>query len=152
MESRSRNIGLENPVVYILLPHCDEFKHDVFFNVLKNVVGRVGRTKLAEFFIDNAVKSGMLGQEIVVDANDISLSWKISHSKREDIRRGKLLGFWSATNFPTFGKVFFGDSWKAPKENCVKVESTNGTSVMTAAEIDAIIFPKMNCIKYTAQC
>lgn len=136
---------MENSPVYILLPCCVEFKNDVFLNVLKNVVGRVRHDKLSEHYIDNAFKSGMMAEDIVVDEDDLSLSWKNCQSEQKLIRQAKLLGFWSATNCPTFGKVFFKNKWRPPRDNFIEVESKNGTKRMTAADFDLIIVPKLKC-------
>lgn len=135
----------ESPVVYVLLPVCAESQYDVFFNLLKNVVGKVGRARLTEHFLDNAFKSGMMNDEILIDEDDVSLSWKIRNSKREKIRQSQLLGHWSTANCPTVGKVFFGNTWQAPEDNFVKVNTRKGIKVMAAAEIDNIIFQKMKC-------
>lgn len=135
----------ESPAVYVLLPTCVELKHDVFFNVLKNVVFRVGRARLTEYFQDHAFKSGMMNDGVHIDEDDVSVSWQIRNSKREGIRQSQLLGYWSTTNYPTFGKVFFGDTWQAPKGNFVTVKTRNGVKSMAADEIDNIIFQKMKC-------
>lgn len=107
---------MSNNPVYILLPICVEFEYDVFLSLLKNVVDRGGRTKLTG--LDEAFKSGMMTENIVVDDDDIQ------------IRQSKLLGYWS-TNFPTLGKVFFGNGWHPPKGNFVKVKTRNGAKTMT---------------------
>lgn len=136
---------MDNNPVYILLPICVEFEYDVFLSLLRNVVGRVGRTKLTGHYLDEAFKSGMMTENIVVDDDDITSSWHGRDSQRNRIRQSKLLGYWSTTNFPTLGKVFFGNGWHAPKGNFVKVETRNGSKTMTAAEIDEIMLPKLKC-------
>lgn len=132
-------------LVYILLPICSEFKYDVYFNLLKNVVHRVGRAKLARHYVSNAFKSGMVDKEIHINDSDVSLSWRTFKSKREIIRVSRLLGHWSTANCPSFGKNFFGDSWEPPNLNCVKVVSSNGTGTLDNTEIEAILSPKMKC-------
>lgn len=136
---------MTNRLVYVLLPICYESEHDVYFNLLKNIVFRVGRAKLADHYVDNAFKSGMVDKEIHIDDDDVSFNWKNLNSKREIIRVSRLLGHWSTVHCPTFGKIFFGDSWKAPNESSVKVVSSNGTRKLNKAEIKAIISPKMKC-------
>lgn len=136
---------MANNPVYVLLPICVEFEHDVFLNLLRNVVGRVGRTKWTDHCLDNAFKSGMTVENIVAGEDDITTNWKNCNSQRNRILQSKLLGYWSTTNCPTFGKVFFGNNWLPPKGNFVKFEASNCTKIMTAAEIDRIIFPKLKC-------
>lgn len=145
MENRYENCPKNNPVVYFLLPICVDSQYDVFFNLLKNVVSRVGRAKLANYYLDNAFKSGIMGEEMRVDVttDNISSIWNKRSTKQDLIRQSKLLGYWTSTNCATFGKVFFGDSWRSPKGNFVQVVSSNGIQTMTAAQIDAIVFPKM---------
>lgn len=135
---------MENNPVYILLPICDELEHDVFLNLLRNIVGRVGRSRLADHYLDNAFKSGM-EEDFVVAEDDVTLSWKNSESRSKRTRHAKLIGYWTAVNCPILCKAFFGNSWLPSKGSVVKVESRNGIKTMTAAEIDKIIFPKMKC-------
>lgn len=100
-KENSRNDLVDNSVVHILLPFCLETDYDIFFNALKCVVGRVGRAKFTEHFLDNAFKSGLTAVEMVVDEDDISLSWKRRYSKEEVIKQSKLLAFWcSVSIFP----------------------------------------------------
>lgn len=143
--SCKKNTRDENSVVYVLLPICVESKHDVFFNVLKNVVHRVGRTRLSDHFLDNAFKSGMVTENFVIDEDDILVNWKICDSKLAGIGQSTLLGLWSTVNCPLFGKIFYHDTWQAPQGNLVKVQSKNGTKSLAAAEINEIIFHKMKC-------
>lgn len=138
-------IYVENRMVYILLPICVELNYDSFLSVLKNVVSRVGRAKMVEFYLDNALKTGMMADEIIVEEKDLTSNWKDCSSRQGLIRQSKLLGFWTTTNYPAFGKIFFGDSWQAPKQDAIKMNSKNNTKTMTAAEIEAIIFPKLKC-------
>lgn len=145
MENFIPSIRNESSVVYVLLPTCVELKDDVFFNLLRNLVGRIGRAKSIEHYLDNAFMSGMLNDRIHIDEDDVSVSWKICNSKRDGIRQSKLLGHWSTTNCPTFAKTFHGDTWQASKRNFVTVETRKGIKSMAAAEIDNIIFRKMKC-------
>lgn len=134
-------------VVYILLPICVDVTYDNFFNMLKNVVHREGKSKLTKFYLDNAFKQGMMAEEIFINVDDVdaSISWKFCKSKEEGIRRSKMLGYWTSINFPTLGKLLFGDSWQTPKENVVKVKSQHGTKLITSAEVNLFMFPKMKC-------
>lgn len=136
---------MESSTVYVLLPICVESKYDVFFNLLKNVVGKVGRARFTEYFLDNAFKSGMTNESIQIDEDDVSLDWKICNSKREAIRQSHLLGHWSTKNSPTFGKVMLGDAWQAPEGKSVMVERRKGIESFPTEEIDKIIFKKMKC-------
>lgn len=135
----------EVQMVYILLPVCVEFEHDVFFNILKNVVGRVGRSKLAEHYMDNAFKTGMTADEILIQENEVSSSWKIDKSSEASVRQSQMLGYWSRTHCPGFTKIFFGESCKPLQENVVKLKSIDGTKTMTSVEVDKVILPKMEC-------
>lgn len=136
---------MESSVVYVLLPTCVECKYDVFFNLLKHVVGKVGHARLTEHFLDNAFKSGMMNDSIQIDEDDVSLDWTICNSKREGIRQSQLLGHWSTTNCPNFGKVMIGDTWQAPEGKSVMVKTRKGVLPFAADEIEKIIFEKMKC-------
>lgn len=136
---------MEKNPMYVLLPICVEFEHDVFLNLLRNVVSRVGRTKWTDHCLDNAFKSGMTAENIVVGEEEVTSNWKNCNTQQNRILQSKLLGHWSVTNCPTFGKVFFGKNWLPSKENLVKFETRNCTKIMTAAEIDRVIFPKLKC-------
>lgn len=126
-----KKISFENQIVNVLLPACVGAKHDVFFNVLRNVISRVGKTKMAEFYLDNALKAGLIAEEICVDVIASNLEFA---SKYDGIQQTKTLGFWTFINCPTFGKIFYGDNWQ-PSNRCdIKVR-----------EINAMIFPKMKC-------
>lgn len=141
VKTRSENLQM----VYILLPVCVEFEHDVFFNILKNVVGRVGRLKLAEHYMDNAFKTGMTADEIIIQEDEVSSSWKIDKSSEASVRKSQMLGYWSRTHCPGFTKNFFGESCKPPQENIVKLKSLYDTKTMTSGEVDKVISPKLEC-------
>lgn len=122
---------------------CVEFEYDVFLSLLRYVVGRGGRAKRTD--LDEEFKSGMMTENIEVDEDDVTSSWRSRNSQMNRISQSKLLGYWSTTNFPTLGKVFFGNGWHPPKGNFVKVKTRNGAKTMTAAEIDEIMLPKLKC-------
>ncbi len=120
-------------IVHILLPKCTHTDHNVFFNILKNIVHKVGRAKLTDHFLDNAFKEGMAG-ECQVDLN-AAATWNVLSSREDQISQSKLLGRWAIRNYPTFGKILFGDSWK-----------TTDLSSDIADEVDSVVFPKMKCV------
>lgn len=140
LKTRSENLQL----LYILLPVCVELEHDVFFNILKNLVGRVAWIKLEEHYMDNAFISGMTAEEIIIHEEDISSSWKINQSSEASVRKSKMLGYWSKTHCPTFSKIFFCES-QPLQERIVKLKSKYGTKTMTSGEVHTVISPKMEC-------
>lgn len=121
-------------IVYILLPNCTRSDHNVFFNILKNVVFRVGRVKLTEHYLDNAFKEGMLAKEDQIDFTGAE-TWSIHSSKRDKTLLWRLLGYWASRSCPLFGKILFGDSWKT-------TDSVGGFD----DEIDNFVVQKMKCI------
>lgn len=133
----------ESRVIHILLPFCVDFEHDIFFNVLKNVVGRVGRAKLVDHCLDNGFKLGMIAGEIRIDENDIFPTW--CNSKKSVFRQSQLLGYWAMENSPTFAKVLLGGSHESRGDSVVELASRSRSKTMTGAEVDAIIFQKMKC-------
>lgn len=141
VKTRSENLQ----IVYILLPVCVEFEHDVFFSILKNVVGRGGRSKLSEHYMDNAFKTGMTADEIIIQEDEVSSSWKIDKSSESSVRKSQMLGYWSRYHCPGFTKIFFGESCKPPQENVVNLKSRYGTKIMTSGEVDQVISPKLEC-------
>lgn len=140
---KTRSEGLQ--MVYILLPVCVELEHDVFFNILKNVVGRVSRSKLAEHYVDNAFKTGMTADEIILREDDVLSSWKMDKSSEASVRKWQILGYWSRTHCPGFAKIFFGESCNPPQENIVKLKSMHDTKTMTSDEVHKVISQKMEC-------
>ncbi len=141
IKRRSENVK----TVHVLLPVCVELKHDIFFNILKNVVGRVSRSKLAEHYMDNAFKTGMIADEIIIQENEVSSSWKKDQSSEASVRQSQMLGYWSRAQCPGFTKIFFGENCKPRQENVVKIKSMCGTKTMTSDEVDKVISQKMEC-------
>lgn len=122
-------------IVHILLPTCIRSDHNVFLNILKNIVGKVGHAKLSEHFLDNAFKEGMVATEFQVDFSSAE-KWNSKSSKQEKISLSRLIGCWASRNCDGFGKILFKDSWRT-------VESRTGTPF---AMIDRFVFSKMRCI------
>lgn len=121
----------------VLLPYCNESNNDVFMNILKNVVSR---SKLDVHYLDSAFISGMNGDELAIEQEDVTVNWTLLHSKEQQIRQSKLLGYWTINGFPSLGKKIFGDAYRAPKRIAVEVV---GNSVMSAETVDDFIIPKM---------
>ncbi len=48
-------------------------------------------------------------------------------------------------NCPSFGRVFFGSSWRVPVRNILRVKSEKGEKEIKVGEIHPILFPKMMC-------
>ena len=124
--------------VLILLPICIELETDVFLNILKNVIGR---KKLDDHYIDNALKLGMRSDKFSIEEEDISVSWREKKSRDDQIRQSKLLGYWAINNFPSLGKKLFGSSWQTPNRQSLQV--VGHSKVLSAEEIDAMVFQKL---------
>ncbi|XP_037049761.1 myosin-1-like [Bradysia coprophila] len=121
-------------IIHILIPDCIHSDHNVFFNILKNVVFKVGHAKLTEHYLDNAFKEGMKAREFQVDLHAAE-TWNIDSSKRDKISLWKLLGCWASRNCQTFGKILFKDKW----------ETTNSRSVL-AQNIDEFVYKTLKFI------
>lgn len=132
------NKNKENtPPIYILLPVCVEAQTDLFLNILRNVVAH---SRYYDVFLEDALISGMLGERFSVDSYDLSVNWNILNSKSRQIRQAKLIGFWTARNYPLIGKKLIGGAWQPPKTNCIEII---GSNAINEEEIEAIIFKKM---------
>lgn len=118
-------------ILYILLPRCIHLDNNVFFNVLKNCVHKVGREKLTDNFLDIAFKEGMAG-ECQIDLN-CGTAWSAHSSKQDKISQSILLGRWAIRNYPAFGKILFGDNWQPIHSN-------------DADEVDKVVMPTMKCL------
>lgn len=127
----------DTPPIYILLPICIESKTDLFFNVLRNTVSR---NRVNSNFLENAFISGMTGEMIEVNLNDLSMDWTTLKSELQQIQQSKLLGCWATRHFPSIGRKLIGTAWQPPKRCNVTVI---GSSEITEAEINAIISKKM---------
>lgn len=121
----------------ILLPYCNETNNDVFMNILKNVVAR---SKLDVHYLDSAFISALNGNELAIEQEDVTVNWTLLHSKEQQIRQAKLLGYWTMNVFPSLGKKIFGETYRAPKRIAVEVV---GNSVMSPETVDDFIIPKM---------
>lgn len=135
MENSNKNDKSEK--VCVLLPFCDELETDVFLNVLKHVVGR---SKLPFDHHLECFKDGMTAHTLYIESNDLLVNWNESDSKSQRIRQMKILGFWTAYNYPIFGKKLFGETWQPPQ--CKSVEILGDSSVEVSA-INEVVFRKM---------
>ncbi len=137
------NVNKENtPPIYLLLPVCIECEFDAFFNIIRNVLSR-SRPDNNE--LNNALKSGMTGETVTIEPDDIVVDWKNLQSKPKQILQWKLLGFWANQNSPSLGKKLFQSSWKPPQRKCVEVI---GGTPMTPEEMDIIISRKIKLRVY----
>lgn len=84
-----------------------------------------------DHYLDKAFKDGMAG-ECQIDLNDVA--WSVRRSRQDKISQSILLGRWAIRNYPTFGKILFGDSWQT-------IDSSD-----VADEVDKVLFPKMKCV------
>lgn len=135
-----KKIFSETPPLYIILPICTEANVDIFINILKNAVSRM---RMAESHLENAFRAGMAGEILSIHEYDISVNWEELHSKTQQIRQCKLLGYWAIHNYPLLGKKLFGESYNPPERKSVMVTDKENSSLMTADEVDSFIFPKM---------
>lgn len=135
MGDTSENIRDVILPVNILLPFCFELDIDVFFIILKNVVAR---TRMDDPNFES-IRAGMT-DPIHVELEDISVNWKELKTKSQQSRQLKLIGFWAVHNYPTLGKKLLGETWSPPQRSSIEIP---GGSVMTANQIDAVIFEKL---------
>lgn len=125
------------PSIHFLLPTCNEMTSNAFLEILKSVVHH---TRLQDNFNMSSMIAGMTGETFQVDSEDLRKHWEESTSNARQIRQSKLLGFWTARNYPLFGKKLIGASWQPPnKHNVVVCEPME----INEDELDNIISKKM---------
>lgn len=122
---------------HVLLPYCNESNNDVFMNILKNALAR---SKFDVHYLDRAFISVMNGDQLAIQQEDVKVNWTLLHSKKQQIRQSKLLGYWTMNGFPSLGKKLFGKKYRAPKRIAVEVV---GNAVMSPETVDDFITPKM---------
>lgn len=125
-----------SPSISILLPMCSELKPDVFLEILKSVVFH---SRLNDNPRVKSLKSGMSGERFSIDSEDLKNDWNKSTSDLCEIGRSKLLGFWSARNYPLIGKKLIGAGWQPPNKFNIQVEPME----IPEEEINDIVSKKM---------
>lgn len=111
--------------IFVVLPVCTELQHDIFLNILKNVVGR---SKLDTHLMDRAFIHGMKGPSLSYNSNDFNCNWSDEKSATKQMFYAKLLGSWAAHNFPSLGRKLFGEKW-LPRQRDVLVRSTQESNI-----------------------
>lgn len=135
--SESQANDENTPPIHVLLPICMEAKIDVFFKILNSILLH---TRLHDKFHIDSLISGMNGETVIVDTEDLSVDWQKLTTDSRQIRQSKLIGVWAARHYPLIGKKLIGSDYEPPKK--YNIQTTELTE-FTEEEIVNIVSKKM---------